>query len=75
MILYAGTRGHLDRYAVADVGSYESDLFAFFETRHPAILATIADRKRIDEQLATALNDALEEFVTRSRTPGFAAAA
>jgi F-type H+-transporting ATPase subunit alpha len=75
VILYAGTRGHLDRIAVADVGSYESELFAFLETRHPAILATIADRKRIDEQLATALNDALEEFVTRSRTPGFAAAA
>jgi F-type H+/Na+-transporting ATPase subunit alpha len=75
VILYAGTRGHLDRYAVADVCSYESELFAFLETRHPAILATIADRKRIDEQLATALNDALEEFVTRSRTPGLAAAA
>jgi len=53
VILYAGTRGHLDRYAVADVGSYGSELFAFLETRHPAILATIADRKRIDEQLAT----------------------
>src|SRR5437762_2342649 len=65
VILYAGTRGHLDRYAVADVCSYETELFAFLETRHPAILATIADRKRIDEQLATALNDALEEFVTR----------
>src|ERR687887_1127530 len=26
VILYAATRGHLDRYAVADVGRYESDL-------------------------------------------------
>jgi len=75
VILYAGTRGHLDRYAVADVGSYESDLLAFLEIRHPAILATIADRTRIDEQFATALNEALEEFVASGRTPGLAAAA
>jgi F-type H+-transporting ATPase subunit alpha len=75
VILYAATRGHLDRYAVADVGSYESQLHAFLETRHPAILASLADRKQIDDQLATTLNAALEEFVAFGRTPRLAAAA
>jgi F-type H+/Na+-transporting ATPase subunit alpha len=75
VILYAASRGHLDRYAVADLGRYESDLHVFLETRHPAILAMLADRKQIDDQFAATLNEALEEFVTVARTPGFAAAA
>src|SRR5436189_400895 len=61
-IIFAGTNGYLDPIAIGDVRAYEEELYRFLETRHPAILATIADRKRIDEQLATALNDALEEF-------------
>jgi F-type H+/Na+-transporting ATPase subunit alpha len=41
VMLYAGTRGHLDRLAVADIGPYERELYAFLETRHPAVLATL----------------------------------
>jgi F-type H+/Na+-transporting ATPase subunit alpha len=75
VILYAGTRGHLDRYAVADIASYESELYAFLATRHVAILATLAYGKQIDGQLASALDAALEEFDTVRRTAGLAAAA
>jgi F-type H+/Na+-transporting ATPase subunit alpha len=75
VILYAATRGLLDRYAVTDIGSYENELYAFLDARHPRILATLADTKQIDDQLATALNEALEGFVPFGRTPGFAAAA
>jgi F-type H+-transporting ATPase subunit alpha len=75
VILYAGTRGHLKGYPVADIASYEEELYRFLETRHPTILATLADVKRIDDRLALALDDALGEFDTRRRTPGLAAAA
>ena len=73
--LYAGTRGRLDRYAVADVGLYESELYVFFETRYAAILAALAERKRIDTPLAAALDAALDTFDVVRHTPGFAAAA
>jgi F-type H+-transporting ATPase subunit alpha len=75
VMLYAATRGHVDRYAVADIGSYESELYTFFETRHTAILATLADGKAIDGPLASLLDTALEEFETVRKTVGLAAAA
>ncbi len=75
VVLYAATRGYLDRSAVADVGSYASGLYTFFETRHAAILATLADGKAIDRSLASLLDAALEEFEVVRKTGGLAAAA
>jgi F-type H+-transporting ATPase subunit alpha len=75
VILYAGTRGYLDRYTVADIGTYESQLYTFLETCHASILPTVAHRKQFDKQLASALDQALEEFDTVRRTAGLAAAA
>ena len=74
-ILYAATRGALDRCAVDHIGSYESELYAFLETRHPAILASLAEGRLISDQLANTLNDALQEFATFRGTPTLAAAA
>jgi F-type H+/Na+-transporting ATPase subunit alpha len=77
VMLYAGTRGHLDRQAVSDIGPYERELYLFLETRHPAILAALVDTKTIDDRLATILNGALDEFasVFQRRTLPLAAAA
>jgi F-type H+-transporting ATPase subunit alpha len=61
-ILYAATRGALDRCAVDEIGGYESGLYAFLDTHHPAILARLAGGRLIDDQLASALNGALQEF-------------
>ena len=75
VILYAGIHGHLDRYAVAEIGAYESELWAFLETRHGAMLTTLAQRMSIDGALASALDAALDAFDIVRRTVGFAAAA
>ena len=75
VLLYAGTHGRLDRYAVADVASYEPALYAFFETHHPAILATLAHGRRIDPHRASALDAALDEFDTDRTRVRLAAAA
>jgi hypothetical protein len=50
-------------------------LYAFPETRHVAILATLAYGKQIDRQLASALDAAVEEFDILRTTAGFAGAA
>jgi len=77
VVLYAGTRGFLDRYSVADIGSFERELHGFLETRHPSILAILAERKQIDDRLAAVLDGALDEFAGgfRRTTPPLAAAA
>ena len=74
-IPYAATRGALDRCAVDEIGGYESGLYAFLDTRHPAILARLAGGRLIDDQLASALNGALQEFGAFRTTPTLTAAA
>jgi F-type H+-transporting ATPase subunit alpha len=64
VMLYAATRGQLDRYAVSDIALYERQLYTFFETRHPAILATLTDGRAIDGCLTSLLHAALNEFDT-----------
>ena len=62
VMLYAATRGHLDRYAVSDIGGYERELYKFFETAHLTILKSLASGKAIDGPLASILDAALVEF-------------
>jgi F-type H+-transporting ATPase subunit alpha len=61
-IIYAATKGHLDAVAVEDVRRYEDDLYRFLETRHPAVLTGIAEKKILDDEVKTALETALKEF-------------
>jgi F-type H+/Na+-transporting ATPase subunit alpha len=76
VILYAGSRGLLDKYAVADILSYETELYGFLEMKHPVILATLANTKQIDESLTAALDGALNQFAAVFKTtPPLAAAA
>ena len=62
VILYAGTTGLLDDIEVGRLQRYESELYAFLETRHPALLATLADKQALDDDLKASLNGALGEF-------------
>ena len=51
LIIYAGTNGFLDQVPVGDVGAYETELYRFFDARHPGMLKTIAEKKQIDDAL------------------------
>jgi F-type H+-transporting ATPase subunit alpha len=62
LIIYAGTNGYIDQVPVGDVGSYESELYRFFELRYSNFLATVAEKKQIDDELKGQLNAALKEF-------------
>jgi F-type H+-transporting ATPase subunit alpha len=75
VIVYAGTRGFLDRHAVAEIASYERRLYPFLETRHPELLATLAEKRQIDDALAAQLDRALEEFATSGEPSRLPAAA
>ncbi len=61
-IIFAATNGLLDAVAVEDVQRYEEELYRFLETRHPAVLNGIRDKKILDDELKAALVAALEEF-------------
>ena len=62
IIIYAATNGYLDNVPVELVREYETDVFRFVETRHAQTLATLAEKKAIDDDLKAALNGLLKEF-------------
>ena len=62
LILFAGTKGFLDAIAETDVAAYERELFEVFEARHADVMKTLTEQKKIDDQLETAISDALKQF-------------
>jgi F-type H+-transporting ATPase subunit alpha len=65
-ILYAGTRGFLDKYPVSVLFKYEAGLHKFMEDRYPQVLSTLKEKKEItpdlDKLMTEALNAYDEEF-------------
>jgi F-type H+-transporting ATPase subunit alpha len=61
-IIFAATNGYLDAYPVAECRRYESELYAFLDARHAALLKDIAEKKDIKGELTDKLKAALQEF-------------
>jgi F-type H+/Na+-transporting ATPase subunit alpha len=62
IVIYAATNGYLDPVAVEDVRAYEPELHQFFQTRRAQLLASLAEKKQIDDAIKADLNQALKEF-------------
>ena len=75
VILYAGTRGWLDGCRTADIGVYETKLYRFLETLHPAVLQMLAGNAPLDDRVTTAIDGALREFAWVFQAPPKLAAA
>lgn len=61
IIIYAATRKHLLDIAVADILSFEKELFEFIDTRYPDIPAKIREEKVLSEETESLLVKAIEE--------------
>jgi F-type H+-transporting ATPase subunit alpha len=61
-ILYAGTRGFLDKYPVNVLAKYEAGLFAFISEKYPQIFKELAEKKIISEELDKVMTDALNAY-------------
>jgi F-type H+-transporting ATPase subunit alpha len=61
-MIYAAISGYLDSVPVERLRQYEESLYAFFESQHPAVLAAIAEKKILDDDLKKQLTAVLEEF-------------
>jgi len=62
IIIYAATKGFIDPVAIEDVRRYEEDVYRFLEARHPRVLAGIAEKKILDDDLKALIEAALKEF-------------
>jgi F-type H+-transporting ATPase subunit alpha len=63
-IIFAGTNGYLDAIAVPDLRAFETELYAYIETRHPQVFPAIAEQKTLDDALKASLNRVVKEFAT-----------
>jgi F-type H+-transporting ATPase subunit alpha len=61
-ILYAGTRGFLDKYPVSAVGKFEGGLYKFIEDRYPQVFAQLKEKKQIDAALDKLMEEALKAY-------------
>ena len=66
VVLYAGTRGYLDRVPIADVGRYESELLEWFSSRHADMLDAIRSTGQVPDE--EALQAALGAFTDQFRS-------
>jgi F-type H+-transporting ATPase subunit alpha len=74
VIIFAATKGYLDSIDIEHVRRYEEELYRFLERNHPQILAQIAEKKILDDQLRGAIEAALEQFGRQFVGPAQAAA-
>ena len=72
IVLYAGTRGYLDRIAVADVARFESELLEWFQGRHGDVLGTIRTDGVVpdEEALEAAIAAFTDQFVGSAGSDG-----
>merc|ERR1712167_110377 len=67
VVIYAGTRGYLDKLAITDVGPFQEGLLAKVKSSHGGTLAKIAEKGALDEaldiELKSILTDYTSEFV------------
>jgi len=62
VILFAGTRGFLDKYDISKVRDYENQVLAFAKSKHPQILEEIDTQKAISPDLEAKMKKMLEDF-------------
>ena len=61
-ILFAGSRGYLDKYPVDVVTKYEAGLYPFIEERFPKVFEGLKSKKAIDADLEKLMNEALKAY-------------
>ena len=62
VVLFAGTRGFIDKVDVDKVQVYEKQLLSFIESKYSDILKEIEDKKIISPELEKKMKDALTAF-------------
>jgi F-type H+/Na+-transporting ATPase subunit alpha len=62
-IIYAGVKGHVDAVAVEDLGRFEKEFFDYLDATHGSLLEKIRVEKKLSEEIDSALESVIKEFV------------
>ena len=61
-VIYAGTRGYLDKIPTSSVRRFETEFLARLHSAHQDLLTGIATKKALDKDLEASLKSALDSF-------------
>ena len=61
-MVYAGTRGYLDKFPVASIQRFQTGLLSKLKTSYPQFLEGIRKEKALTPALETMLKEALDAF-------------
>src|SRR6201996_2710496 len=61
-VIYAGTRGYLDKIPTSAVGRFERGFLSYLHSKEPKLLEGIRTKKALDSDLEGTLKGALETF-------------
>jgi len=62
LVIFAANNGYVDDYPVSALKRYETELYAFFDTRKADVLAELKEKKAIDDDLKVKITAALDDF-------------
>ncbi|GGD17280.1 F0F1 ATP synthase subunit alpha [Aquisalinus flavus] len=62
VVIFAGTRGYLDKIPVAKVGAFEQELLRHVHGEHASLLSDIRDQKKLSDENEKKLTDLLDKF-------------
>jgi len=62
LLLFAGTKGFLDKLAPDVLAKYEAGVYIFVEDRYPQIYKELIEKKEISDELDALMNKALKEY-------------
>jgi F-type H+-transporting ATPase subunit alpha len=69
VIIYAGTRGYLDKIEIGRLAAYESGLYDFVQTKYPGVYESLETKRTLDDETEQLLKKALDEFATVFGSP------
>ncbi|HYV11320.1 MAG TPA: F0F1 ATP synthase subunit alpha [Pyrinomonadaceae bacterium] len=70
LVIWSATNGYTDDIALEDIKRFETNLLKFVENSHPGLLADIAEKKSLTDEIKAGLKQVLEDFKdTWSKTP------
>jgi F-type H+-transporting ATPase subunit alpha len=73
LVIWAATNGYTDDIAIEDIRRFETSLLKFVENSHPGLLADIAQKKSLTDEIKAGLKQVLEDFKhTWSKDPATA---
>ena len=62
LVIWTATNGYTDDIAIEDVRRFETSLLKFVENSHPGLLAEIAEKKSLTDEIKAGLKQVLEDF-------------